>query len=139
MTARSAKGLFAHGWLYVPAAAGPIGGGMIKIGGGSSWAAVTVGAAPYVVCLLLDLVFVIGYLAALTRYLCSGHAGQEAMERLITVSANAVVAILTLKRAGLPDHARPHAEFAPNEQDGSPGRLTTGAAGWRAASRGRER
>jgi hypothetical protein len=102
VTARSAKRLLAHGWLYVPAAAGPIGGGMIKIGGGNSWAAVAVGVAPYAVCLLLYLVFVIGYLAAVTRYLCSDHAGQEAMERLITVSANSVVAILTLKRAGLP-------------------------------------
>ncbi len=40
--------------------------------------------------------------AALTRYLCVKSGQQEAMERLITVSANAIVAILTLTAIRLP-------------------------------------
>jgi hypothetical protein len=53
-----------------------------------------VGIAPYAVCALLYTVFVLGYLAAVLRYLFAGPGGQQAMERLITVSANAVVCIL---------------------------------------------
>lgn len=83
-------------WLYVPAASGPIGGGLIKLGHGGTAAAVTVAVAPYAACALLYAVFVVGYLGALVRYLCAGTAGQQAMERLIATSANAVVAILTL-------------------------------------------
>jgi hypothetical protein len=97
MSGRPAKQLLEHGWLYVPAVSSPIGGGLIKLGHGSTWAAVAVGVAPYAVCVLLYLVFVVGYLAAVLRYVCAGPDGQEAMERLITVSANAVVAILTLR------------------------------------------
>jgi len=94
--ARSARRLPACSWLYVPAASGPIGGGLIKLGHGDTAAAVTVAVAPYAVCALLYTVFVVGYLGALVRYLCAGTAGQHAMERLIATSANAVVAILTL-------------------------------------------
>jgi hypothetical protein len=75
----------------------PVGGGLIKLGHGSTWAAVSVCVAPYAVCALLYTVFIIGYLAAVLRYVCSGEDGQRAMERLITVSANAVVTILTLQ------------------------------------------
>lgn len=73
----------------------PVGGGLIKIGHGSDWAAVCVGVAPYAVCALLYLIFGLGYLAAVLRFLCAGTAGQQAMERLITVSASAVVGIAT--------------------------------------------
>lgn len=96
MTARPARRLLAHGWLYVPAASSPIGGGLIKLGQGSTWAAVAVGMAPYAVCALLFTVFVIGYLAALIRCLCAKPEQQEIRERLITVSANAIVSIMTL-------------------------------------------
>ena len=101
MTARPAKRLLSHGWLYIPAVFSPVGGGLIKIGHGSTWAAVPVGVAPYAICAMLYVVFVIGYLAALTK---SGD--QEAMERLITVSANAIVSILTLTTTKLPPQAR---------------------------------
>ena len=111
MTTRPAKRLLAHGWLYIPAVSSPVGGGLIKLGHGSTWAAVVVGAAPYVICVLLYTVFVIGYHAALLRYLCA-TSEQEAMERLITVSANAVVSILTLTAARLPAPAAQPAEPA---------------------------
>jgi hypothetical protein len=102
VTTRPAKRLLAHGWLYIPAVSSPLGGGLIKLGDGSTWAAVAVGTAPYVICALLYALFVIGYLAALIRYLCVKPEEREAMERLITVSANAVVAILTLTAIRLP-------------------------------------
>ena len=112
MTARPAKRLLAHGWAYIPAVSSPVGGGLIKLGRGSTWAAAAVGLAPYAICALLFTVFVIGYLAALARYLCAKPGEQEAMERLITVSANAIVSILTLTAATLPDQARQPAEPA---------------------------
>jgi len=97
--------LAARGWLYVPAASGPVGGGMIKLGHGSTTAAVAVGVAPYVVCALLLAMFAVGYLAALARFL-RGHPGdQEAMEQLIMVSACAVVSILTLTAPVVPARA----------------------------------
>jgi hypothetical protein len=102
MTARPAKRLLAHGWLYIPAVSSPVGGGLIKLGHGSTWAAVAVGMAPYAICAFLYAVFVIGYLAALIRYLCVKSGEQVAMERLITLSANAIVAILTLTAIRLP-------------------------------------
>jgi hypothetical protein len=80
---------------HLPAVACPLGGGLIKLGHGSTWAAVGVGVAPYAICALLYAVFVVGYLAAVLRYLCAGPAGQQAMERLITVSASAIVSVLT--------------------------------------------
>jgi hypothetical protein len=106
VTTRPTKRLLSHGWLYVPAVSSPIGGGLIKIAHGSTWAAAVVGAAPYAICVLLCVVFVIGYLAALIRYMCAGPGGQEAMERLITVSANAIVSILTLTSIRLPPQTR---------------------------------
>jgi len=116
VTARPAKRLFAHGWLYIPAVSSPVGGGLIKLGHGSTWAAVTVGTAPYVICAFLCAVFVIGYLAAVTRCLVKS-AEQEAMERLITVSANAIVAILTLTAIRLPPQppraSQTNSEFRP--------------------------
>jgi hypothetical protein len=106
VTTRPAKRLLSHGWLYVPAVSSPVGGGLIKIGHGSTWAAVVVGAAPYAICAMLYVVFVIGYLAALIRYMCAEPGGQEAMERLIAVSANAIVSILTLTVTKLPPQAK---------------------------------
>jgi len=102
VTARPTKRLLAHGWLYIPAVSSPLGGGLIKLGHGSTWAAVAVGTAPYAICAFLYALFVIGYLAALVRYLGVKPGEQEAMERLITVSANAIVAILTLTAIRLP-------------------------------------
>ena len=65
-----------------------------------------VGVYRWTICALLFTVFVIGYLAALIRYLCAKPEEQQAMERLITVSANAIVSILTLTAATLPGQAK---------------------------------
>ena len=83
-------------WRYLPAATSPIGGGLLKIGGASTWVAVSIGLAPYVIWAALCVIFLIGYAPAVIRYLCSGHDGQDAMTDLIATSANAVVSILTL-------------------------------------------
>jgi hypothetical protein len=98
MTGKPAKRVLGHGWLYLPAASGPLGGGLIKLGGGSTWAAATVAAAPYVICLLVYSVFLIGYVTALVCHVCSGPQRQESMERLIALSADAIVGLLTLTR-----------------------------------------
>src|SRR5450755_281075 len=100
------KRLPAWGWALVPAASGPVGGGMLKLGHGSTTAALAVGLAPYALWALLLSVFVIGYLAALAR--CIWRTGdQEAMERMIIVTACAVVSILTLTVPALPVSRRP--------------------------------
>lgn len=112
MSARPRR-LLARGWFYVPAASSPIGGGMIKLGRGSTLAAAAVGLAPYAICGLLLGVFVVGYLAALARYLWAQPGEQEAMERLIMVSANAVVSILTLTAPALPVQGKPPRRAAP--------------------------
>src|ERR1700722_10616461 len=112
MTIRPSRRLVARAWIYVPAASSPIGGGLIKLGRGSTPAAVAVGIAPYAVCALLFTVFVIGYLAALSRYLWAKPEEQPSMERLIVVSANAIVSILTLTLGTLPDRAAPPGETA---------------------------
>jgi hypothetical protein len=109
MTAKAARRPLTHTWPA--AAAAPVGGGLIKLGGGSTWAATLVGAAPYAVYVLACLVFLLGYTTAVLRYVCSGEKGQESMERLITLSANAVVAILTLTRVPGP-RSRPTADDA---------------------------
>jgi hypothetical protein len=100
MSTTPTRRVLSHGWLYLPAVSSPVGGGLVKLGHGSTWAAVSVGVAPYAVCALLYVVFVIGYLAAVLRFLCAGTEGQQAMARLIDVSADAVVSILTLSRRG---------------------------------------
>jgi hypothetical protein len=94
--------LLIRGWLCASAAAGPIGGGLIKLGRGSTMAAVTVSLAPYALLGLLLLVFAVGYFAALSRYLCAGSEGQEAMKHLMMISVNAIVSILTLTQASPP-------------------------------------
>lgn len=116
---RPARRLAACSWL-LPAASGPIGGGLIKLGHGGTAAAVTVAVAPYAVCALLYAVFVVGYLGALVRYLCAGTAGQQAMERLIATSANAVVAILTLSAIPL-GHATETQCQVPSSKSRRPG------------------
>ena len=80
---------------------------MIKLGQGSTLAAVIVGLAPYAVCALMLTVFMVGYLAALARYLWAQPDQQKAMERLIIVSATAVVSILTLTAPRLPAQPTP--------------------------------
>jgi hypothetical protein len=100
------KRLLARGWAFVPAASGPVGGGMLKLGHGSATAALAVALAPYALWALLLSVFVVGYLAALAR--CIWRTGdQEAMERMIMVSACAVVSILTLMVPALPARRPP--------------------------------
>jgi hypothetical protein len=85
----------------VPAAVGPAGGGLLKLCHGSTTAALAVVLAPYALLALLLSVFVIGYLAALARCICR-TGDQEAMERMIIVTAHAVVSILTLTVPLLP-------------------------------------
>ncbi|HEX3924644.1 MAG TPA: hypothetical protein VHY31_20335 [Streptosporangiaceae bacterium] len=102
MTEPHAKRLLARGWVYVPAVSGPIGGGLIKLCRGSTWAAAAVGLAPYVIWGFLIVMFVIGYFAALLRCLRANADEQDAMERLIAISANAVVSILTLTTMPVP-------------------------------------
>ena len=100
------KRLLARGWALVPAASGPLGGGMVKLGHGSTTAALAVALAPYALWALLLAVFVVGYLAAIAR--CIWRTGdQEAMERMIMVSACAVVSILTLTVPALPARRPP--------------------------------
>jgi hypothetical protein len=105
-SAMSAREPLTHRRLYFLVVSGPLGGGLIKLGGGNTWAAVAVGAAPYAVCALACSIFLIGYLTALARYVCSGPEGQEAMERLIVISANSVVGILTLTGVRPPSRPR---------------------------------
>lgn len=103
---RPAKRFLANGWLYLPAVSGPLGGLMIKLGGGSVWAAVVVGAAPCAVCILPYSVFLIGYITVLIKWVCSGPKTPESMERLIVISANSVVAILSLTRVPIPSRPK---------------------------------
>ena len=103
--ARSRKS--APRWYYVlPEVAAPLGGGLIKLGQGGTWAAVSVGLAPYVILATFYALFVIGYIPAVICYLCCGQDRQEAVDRLITTSANAIVSLLTLTPAnGRAGHA----------------------------------
>jgi hypothetical protein len=88
------------GWFcLLPEVTAPMGGGLMKIGHASTWAAASVGLAPYVVLGALYAIFVIGYIPAVFCYLCSGHDRQDAIHRLITTSANAIVSLLTLTPA----------------------------------------
>jgi hypothetical protein len=100
------KRLLARGWAFVPAASGPVGGGMLKLGHGSTTAALTVALTPCALWALLLSVFIAGYLAALARCMCR-TGDQEAMERMIMVSACAVVSILTLTVPALPARRPP--------------------------------
>jgi len=86
-------------------------------------AAVTVAAGPWVIYGLLYLIFILGYLAALARYLCAGGDGRQAMERLIVISANAVVSILTLTPAAMPRPAVSAPERSTSDSADTAGRV----------------
>jgi hypothetical protein len=81
---------------------------MLKLGHGSTPAALAMALAPYALWALLLSVFVIGYIAALAQCLCRTR-DQEAMERIIMVSACAVVSILTLTAPTIPARRPPAA------------------------------
>jgi hypothetical protein len=84
-------------WYYLlPEVAAPLGGGLIKIGQASTWAAVSVGLAPYVLLAALYAVFLIGYAPAVICSLYFADNKHEAAEQLITTTACAIVALLTL-------------------------------------------
>jgi hypothetical protein len=90
----------AYGWCYLlPEVAAPIGGGLIKIGQASTWAAVSVGLAPYMIIAAMYTIFMLEHVPATICYLCSDRERQDAIDRLITTSANAIVALLTLTPA----------------------------------------
>jgi hypothetical protein len=88
-------------WCYqLPQVAGPIGAGLIKIGHASTWAAVSVGLAPYAIVAALYGIYILEHVPAAICYLCSGRDRQDAIDRLITTSTNAIVSLLTLTPAG---------------------------------------
>jgi hypothetical protein len=87
-----------HGWAaYLPAVSCPAGGGAIKLGGGSTTAAVAVALAPYAVYGLLLTMLLLTFVAALARCIRAGPGGEEAMERLVNVAVMAIVSVLTLR------------------------------------------
>jgi hypothetical protein len=82
-------------WYYLlPEVAAPLGGGLIKLGRGSTWAAVGVGLAPYALLAALYAAFIIGYAPAVICYL---FFNEDKADQLITTSACAIVALVTLK------------------------------------------
>ena len=86
----------AYGWPYLlPEVAAPIGGGLLKIGHASTLAAASVGLAPYAILAIQSGIFLIGYVPAVLCYLCSRQERREAMGRLITTSADAIVSLQT--------------------------------------------
>lgn len=95
-------------WRYIlPGVAAPVGGGLIKIGQASTWAAVSVALAPYVVVASLYAIFIIGYIPAVVCYLFCGQDRQDAINRLITTSADAIVCLLTLTHTRRQPSSRP--------------------------------
>jgi hypothetical protein len=109
-----------QGWaVYVPAVSGPAGGGAIKLGGGSTTAAVAVALAPYAVYGLLLAAFLLAFVAALVRCIRTGPGGEEAMERLVNLSAAVIVSVLTLT---LPPTPTPTRARCPAERSGKDGR-----------------
>ena len=100
--ARNTKtGQSADKWRFiVPGAAAPVGGGLLKIGEASTLVAVSVSLAPYVIMASLYALFVIGYIPAVICYLRADRNRQEAINQLITTSANAIVCLLTLTPPG---------------------------------------
>lgn len=79
-------------WLAIPGACCPIGAGLIKIGHGSTTAALVVGSAPYVLCALVYCWFGVGFLFAAVRYLWTGEPQQD----FISAWSCANVSVLTL-------------------------------------------
>jgi hypothetical protein len=110
MTRNTGMKRLTHGWCYLlPEVAAPIGGGLIKIGQASTWAAVSVGLAPYVIVAALYAIFILEHVPAAICYLCSDQDRQDAIDRLITTSANAIVALLTLTPTNSPASRMPQA------------------------------
>jgi hypothetical protein len=129
LVADARKRLPAWGLARAPAASGPLGGGLLKLGHGSTAAALTVALAPYALWTLLLSVFLVGYLAAVAR--CIWRTGdQEVMERMIMVSAWAVVSILTLTVPAHPARRPPpHVPEPPGRGTGEPAGARPGRAG----------
>jgi hypothetical protein len=101
----------AYSWRYVlPATGAPIGGGLMKIGHASAWAAISVGLAPFVILVVIYVFFAIGYLPAVICFLCSGRDRQDAIVRLITASTNAMVALLTFTPMDVSSSPTPQAD-----------------------------
>lgn len=86
------KRIQAPGWLACSGACCPIGGGLIKIGHGSTLAAFALGSAPYVLCALVYCLFGVGFLFAALRYLWTGKPQLD----FISTWSSAVVSVLTL-------------------------------------------
>jgi hypothetical protein len=108
----SVKRIQAPGWLALPGACCPIGGGLIKIGHGSTLAALLLGVAPYVVCALVYCLFGVGFLFAALRYLWTGKPQQD----FIATWSSAVVSVLTLTTPKLPERV-PGASKIPRARD----------------------
>src|SRR5215472_189870 len=92
----------AYSWRYLlPATGAPLGGGLMKIGHASTWAATSVALAPFAILITIYTFFAIGYVPAMICFLSSGRDQQDAQTRqdaiasLITTSANALIALLT--------------------------------------------
>lgn len=101
MTGNTRKTRLSPSWYYLlPEVAAPLGGGLIKLGQASTWAAVSVGLAPYVLLATLYAVFLIGYTPAMICSLYFADNKHEAAEQLITTTADAIVALLTLTPPG---------------------------------------
>jgi hypothetical protein len=108
------KRLQAPGWLAIPGACCPIGGGLIKIGHGSTLAAFALGSAPYAICALVYCLFGVGFLFAALRYLCTGRSQQD----FISTWSSAVVSVLTLT-APKPAEQVPGASKVPPPREGT--------------------
>jgi hypothetical protein len=87
-----------YNWCsVVPEVVAPIGGVLFKeVGHTSTWAAISVAAAPYTIAAIRYTIFLIGYVLIVIRYLCSGQARKDDIRDLITLSANALVSMQTL-------------------------------------------
>jgi hypothetical protein len=101
------------GWL-LPGACCPIGGGLIKIGHGTTLAALALGIAPYVMYALVYCLFGVGFLFAALRYLWTGKSQQD----FISTWSSAVVSVLTLTAPKLPERA-PGTSRVPRAGDGT--------------------
>jgi hypothetical protein len=108
------KRIQAPGWLALPGACCPIGGGLLKIGHGSTLAALALGVAPYVLCALGLLLAGVGFLFAALRYLWTGKPQQD----FIATWSSAVVAVLTLTAPKPPERV-PGASKVPRAKDGA--------------------
>jgi hypothetical protein len=95
----SVKRIQAPGWLALANACCPIGGGLIKLGHGSTVAALVLGVAPYAVWALVYCLFGVGFFFAALRYLWTGKSQHD----FIATWSSAEVAVLTLTAPKLPE------------------------------------